>query len=224
MFDRLVCMSGGNPREELIAHKDPERAMRLERTPAWRELSRNHLEGRTAAFFCYGDDGAAETGDDGRPLALRHKAWFDPEREPFADGRDAYAPLVWQCRYSGIEVPDGLWRYHEFGHGRPYSENQAEHLASMPGVLDAFDAWSAAVVEAVAAKGRVTPGPYRAFGYRAPPHRWQDLRLAWRDRRMRLGIPRRGSSPAIQQEQGLNRDTGWDPARSTREQQRDDAP
>jgi len=30
MFDRLVCMNGGNPREDLIAHKDPEKAMALE--------------------------------------------------------------------------------------------------------------------------------------------------------------------------------------------------
>ena len=28
MFDRLVCMNGGNPREDLIEHKDPELAMR----------------------------------------------------------------------------------------------------------------------------------------------------------------------------------------------------
>ncbi len=27
MFDRLVCMNGGNPREELIEHKNPELAM-----------------------------------------------------------------------------------------------------------------------------------------------------------------------------------------------------
>jgi hypothetical protein len=57
MFDRLVCMSGGNPREELIAHRNPEQAMRLEKTAEWEELSVNHLEGRSAGFFCYGDEG-----------------------------------------------------------------------------------------------------------------------------------------------------------------------
>jgi multimeric flavodoxin WrbA len=31
LFDRLVCMSGGNPREELIDHKNPEKAMALRR-------------------------------------------------------------------------------------------------------------------------------------------------------------------------------------------------
>jgi multimeric flavodoxin WrbA len=30
MFDRLVCISGGNPREDLIEHKDTELAMKLE--------------------------------------------------------------------------------------------------------------------------------------------------------------------------------------------------
>jgi len=52
--------------------------------------------------------------------------------------RDTYAPLVWQARYSGIEVPDALWRFVEFGRGKPYSENQAEHLIGEPDVLTAF--------------------------------------------------------------------------------------
>ena len=118
MFDRLVCMNGGNPREELIEHKNPELAMQLEHTAEWEELNVNHLEGRTAAFFCYGDGGGDELDQSGRPKKLRHKSWFDPEEEPFENGRDAYAPLVWQSRYSGIEVPDHLWCYEEFGVGR----------------------------------------------------------------------------------------------------------
>jgi len=52
LFDRLVCMNGGNPREDLIKHKDPELAMKLERKAEWKKLGVNHLEGRTAAFFC----------------------------------------------------------------------------------------------------------------------------------------------------------------------------
>jgi multimeric flavodoxin WrbA len=57
MFDRMVCMNGGNPDENTIDHKDPEKAMALEHTEQWEEMSVNHLEGRTAAFFCYGDEG-----------------------------------------------------------------------------------------------------------------------------------------------------------------------
>ena len=57
MFDRLVCMNGGNSREDLIKHKNPELAMKLEHSREWETLSVNHLEGRTAGFFCYGDGG-----------------------------------------------------------------------------------------------------------------------------------------------------------------------
>src|SRR5215207_7197302 len=128
MFDRLVCMNGGNPREDLIGHKDPALAIQLEHSPEFEALKQNHLEGRTAGFFSYGDGGGDELDDSGVPKILRHREWFDSSSEPFDDMRDTYAPLVWQCRYSGIEVPDALWRYVEFGRDKKYSENQAEHM------------------------------------------------------------------------------------------------
>ncbi|HEY9625104.1 MAG TPA: NAD(P)H-dependent oxidoreductase [Crinalium sp.] len=206
MFDRLVCMSGGNPREDLIGHKDPEKAMALEHSPEWDELSLNHLEGRTAGFFCYGDGGADEVDDDGRPQALKHKKYFDPEQEPFENERDAYAPLVWQSRYSGIEVPDRLWRYTEFGHGKPYSENQAEDMARELHVFQEFDAWVEAFADFVRQKGKVQPGRYRAYGHKAPGHTLADVKLLWRSARLQLGIPPEGSSPAEQQAEGLNQD------------------
>lgn len=206
MFDRLVCMNGGNPREDLIGHKDPERAIRLAGSPEWQELSRNHLEGRTAGFFCYGDGGGDELDDEGIPRILRHREYFDSDAEPFEDMRDTYAPLVWQCRYSGIEVPDSLWRYCESGRGKPYSENQAEHLGGEPEMLAAFDEWTDAFVAFVGTKGKVEPGRYRAYGYRPPSHLWADLKTKWRGLRMALGRPVPGTSPAVQQERGLNRD------------------
>jgi hypothetical protein len=214
MFDRLVCMSGGNPREDLIGHKDPERARALEHSAEWPGLSLNHLEGRSAGFFSYGDGGADEVGADGRPKALRHPEYFDPAAEPFARRREAYAPLVWQCRYSGVEVPDALWAHADFGQGRKYSDNQAEHVAAQGAVLDGFDAWRTRFVAHVQRKGKVEPGRYRAFGYRAPPHRLADARLKWREWRMRLGVPRRGSSPHAQQRLGLNRDVTRAPGES----------
>ncbi len=90
----------------------------------------NHLEGRTAGFFCYGDGGGDELDVEGRPKLLKHmhKHYFDPDNEPFENDRDSYAPLIWQCRYGGIEVPDELWHYVEFGKGEKYSDNQAEDL------------------------------------------------------------------------------------------------
>ena len=89
MFDRLVCMNGGNPREDLIDHKNPELAVQLDKRSEWAALSVNHLEGRTAAFFCYGDGGGDELDAAQRPRILRHPDDFDPAQEPFADERDA---------------------------------------------------------------------------------------------------------------------------------------
>ena len=220
MFDRLVCMSGGNPREDLIDHKDPEKAMRLEKSPEWKELSLNHLEGRTAAFFCYSDDGADEMGSDGRPAKLRHKAWFDPEREPFEDDRQAYAPLVWQSRFSGIEVPDELWSHGFSGLGLPYSENQAEDMIREDAFMARFDGWSDRFVTFVAAKGKVEAGRYRAYGYEAPGHRLADAKSKIREWRMSLGMAPAGSSPAEQQRLGLNEDDTWSPSKGEGEKLR----
>jgi len=220
MFDRLVCMNGGNPKEGLIDHKNPELAMALEKSAQWKDLNLNHLEGRTAAFFCYGDAGADETGTDGRPTKLKHPAYFDPENEPFENPRDSYAPLVWQCRYSGIEVPDVLWKYVEFGQGIPYSENQAEQLGDKPGVMDAFDGWVDAFGSFVEKKGFVEPGRYRAAGYQRPSHRWADAKLKMRELRMSLGFPPKGSSPALQHKRRINRDATLHPKKSERENQK----
>ncbi|MBA3642200.1 MAG: flavodoxin family protein [Acidobacteria bacterium] len=221
MFDRLVCMNGGNPKEELIEHKNPEMAMKLEHSSAWEELSVNHLEGRTAGFFCYGDGGGDELDTEGRPKLLRHKHYFDPEHEPFTDDRDAYAPLVWQCRYGGVEVPDHLWRYVEFGNGKKYSDNQAEDMARETNVFADFDGWTDTFANFVREKGKVEPGKWRAYGFERKGHLWKDAKLLWRDARMRAGLPPKGSSPAEQQAMGLNEDTGLRAGRSEGDKLRD---
>ena len=55
--------------------------------------------------------------------------------------RDTYAPLVWQCRYSGIEVPDELWRYVEFGPASTTATTRPSTSRSEPDVLREFDDW-----------------------------------------------------------------------------------
>jgi LAGLIDADG-like domain/Intein splicing domain len=221
MFDRLVCMNGGNPRENLIEHKNAELAMKLEHSARWKKLSVNHLEGRTAAFYCYGDGGGDELTESGRPRLLRHKKYFDPEKEPFADDREAYAPLVWQCRYSGIEVPDHLWRYKEFGQGKKYSDNQAEDMATETNVFQDFDEWTDRFADFVRKKGKVEPGKYRAYGYEAPGHFFRDLKLKWREIKIGLGYPPAGSSPAKQEELDLNKDETLTPSKSEGEKLRE---
>ncbi len=155
MFDRLVCMAGGNPRPDLIDKKNTQKAQALEKSPQWRELTKNHLEGRTAGFFCYCDGGAQDLGEDGRPKILKHKEWFDPSQEPHRDERDAYEGLVWQCRYSGIEVPDDLWRVTDSGEGKPYADDQIDDMARDEKALAAFDSWREAFVAHVSAKGLI---------------------------------------------------------------------
>jgi len=221
MFDRLVCMNGGNPKEELIEHKNPELAMKLDHSAEWEELSLNHLEGRTAGFFCYGDGGGDELDATGRPRLLQHPGYFDPREEP-ANDRDLYSPLVWQCRYGGIEVPSLLWRYVKFGDGKKYSDNQAEDIASEPHVYKEFDDWTNAFAAFVEAKGKVPPGKFRAFGYKAPGHRWRDLQLKWRELKMQAGHAPSASSPAAQEILGLNRDTGNGVKKSDGEKLRDE--
>lgn len=220
MFDRLVCMNGGNPQEDLIDHKNPEKAVDLEHTDEWEKLSLNHLEGRTAAFFCYGDGGGDELDEMGRPKILRHKNFFEPDQEPFDNMRDSYAPLVWQCRYGGVEVPDPLWTYCEFGQGHKYSDNQAEQMVQDASVMAAFDQWTDSLTQFVRLKGKVPPGKYRAYGYDAPGHLLRDAQLLWRDIRMRAGVPPSDSSPSRQQEAGLNRDRTWSPRESEGEKLR----
>ncbi len=220
MFDRMVCMNGGNPREDLIEHKNPELAMKLEHSEGWEQLSLNHLEGRTAAFFCYGDEGGDEIGSDSRPKILEHKTYFDPQKEPFENLRDTYAPLVWQCRYGGIEVPEHLWQYKSNGVGKKYSENQAEDLIKDQEFLAAFDNWVQGFTTFVQQKGKVKPGKYRAFGYQAPGHFIKDVKLGWRSVLMRLGIGPKGSSPHKQEIKGLNKDKVLNPQKSEGERLR----
>ncbi len=220
MFDRLVCMNGGNPKEELIDHKNPEMAMKLERSPEWKTLSQNHLEGRTAAFFCYTDDGGNEMGADGRPKLLRHKEYFEPGQEPFDAARDAYRPLVWQCRYAGIEVPDNLWVASRTGQNLSYSENQAEDMVREKKIMDDFDRWTDDTSRFVNAKGKVKPGAYRAYGYTRPSHSWADVKLKWRELKIKAGYGPEGSSPKLQQTLHLNDDIGYEATKSEGEKLR----
>lgn len=222
MFDRLVCMNGGNPREDLIEHKDAELAMKFEHSPEWEHLSQNHLEGRTAAFFCYGDGGGDELDKTGRPKILKHKHYFNPDDEPFENERDTYAPLVWQCRYGGVEVPDDLWRYVEFGKDKKYSDNQAEDMATETNVFEKFDEFVEAFARFVSEKGKVEPNEFRAYGYEAPGHLWRDIKLQWREKRIALGFPPKDSSPAKQKELGINVDETLTPRESEGEKLRDE--
>ena len=128
---------------------------------------------------------------------------------------------MWQCRFSGIEVPDDLWSYCEFGKGKKYVDNQAEDMGRESDVLRAFYAWTDRFASFVATKGKVPPGSFRAYGHNAPGHLGRDMQLYWRDLRMRAGLPIKGSSPAEQQGLGLKRDQTLNPSKSEGEKLRE---
>ena len=222
MFDRLVCMNGGNPDEKTIDHKNPEKAMSLEHTEQWKEMSVNHLEGRTAAFFCYGDEGGDEMDENNVPKILQHKNYFNAPEEPFEHERDAYAPLVWQCRYGGIEVPDNLWQHCTSGKGKKYSDNQAEDVIKEDEFMSTFNKWVKGFSEFVLQKGKITPGKYRAYGHKSPGHVWANVKDGIRYFEMMVGKSPKGSSPKIQDDLGLNKDATWHTKKSEGEKLRGD--
>ena len=220
LFDRLVCMNGGNPDESLIDHKDPEKAMALEHTELWKEISVNHLEGRTAAFFCYGDEGGDEMDENNVPKILQHKNYFDGTAEPFKNERDAYAPLVWQCRYGGVEVPDNLWAHATSGKGKKYSDNQAEDMILENEFMKTFQSWVNNFEEFVQSKGKVTPGKWRAHGFKASTNLWKEAKTGVRSWMLRFGITPENSSPEKQKQLGLNKDITLRPEKSEGEKLR----
>jgi hypothetical protein len=69
------------------------------------------------------------------------------------DERLAYQGLVWQCRYSDIEVPDELWACTVFGAGKPYADDQADDMAAEEGPIKTFDGWVESFISHVQAKG-----------------------------------------------------------------------
>ena len=221
LFDRMVCMNGGNPDEKTIDHKNPEMAMAFEHTEEFKKMSLNHLEGRTAAFFCYGDEGGDEMDENNVPKILQHKNYFDGDAEPFKDMRDAYAPLVWQCRYGEVEVPDDLWKYCTSGKGKKYSDNQAEDFIKEDDFMQTFNNWVNQFAIFVKQKGKVLPNKYRAYGYDPPSHIWASVEDGIRYFKLMVGKPPKGSSPKAQQELGLNKDATWHTKKGEGEKLRD---
>lgn len=128
MFDRLVCANLTITKEqaEQLYGKDDiknaEKTRAAEKSGKYHHLLKNHLEGKTAAFFIHGDDGAADYKEyvpegpnehlEAMPDTLiehmKHVDGGRPDEGAVNDPKVAIRPIVWQCRYSGIDVPDDL--------------------------------------------------------------------------------------------------------------------
>ena len=175
MFDRLVCMNGGNPREDAIDHKDPEKAMALEHTAEWQALEREPPRGAHGRLLLLRR--RRRRRDRGRRTAgkLRHKHWFDPEDEPFANcatptrrwsGSAATAASRSRTR-SGRTARRAGTSSTATTRPRTWCSEAGVHGApSTHGRRASPRTWRA--------KGKVEPGEYRAYGHEAPGHRWAD--------------------------------------------------
>lgn len=106
MFDRLVCANLTLTVEEAKRLtnndiKNPNKNIELEQSGKYKSLLKNHLEGKVGAFFIHGNNGADDYNGKRKPLAM---AEIEHKISPV----EAIMPIVNQCRYSGIFVPENL--------------------------------------------------------------------------------------------------------------------
>jgi multimeric flavodoxin WrbA len=109
LFDRLVCANltlSAEDAKRILGDdiKNSEVTGKLSTMGAYNNLIKNHLEGKYGAFFVHGDAGAADYKDREYPDSYSkvEESLFD------SDAKVAIKPIVFQCRYSGINVPDDL--------------------------------------------------------------------------------------------------------------------
>jgi hypothetical protein len=98
-------------------------------------------------------------------------------------------PLIWQCRYGGIEVPNDLWKHCTSGKDRKYSDNQAEDMIKEDRFMASLVDWVTRFESLVSEEGKVPPNKYRAFGYKPPRHLWANVQDGIRYFRMMVGNP-----------------------------------
>ena len=84
-----------------------------------------------------------------------------------------------------------------------------------------FDSSTNSMRNAITKKGKVTPGKWRAYGYKAPTNLWKEAKTGIRSWMLRLGITPENSSPEIQQQLGLNKDITLMPSKTEGEKLRE---
>ncbi len=108
MFDRLVCGSltiTDKQAQELWPDdvKNPKKTKPFSDTEKYKEMVKNHYEGKVGAFYVHGDDGADDYKN--REMPDSYKKY---EIGKFDEPINTIKPIIWQCRYMGIDVPDEL--------------------------------------------------------------------------------------------------------------------
>ncbi len=115
LFDRLVCANltlTKEQAEEILGKgniKNAKLTGEAEISGDYSGLLKNHLKGRVASFYIHGDAGANDY-PEGQPWTGENN--WDPKQ--------AVMPIVYQCRYSEIDSPDGLIEAFNINKGIPY--------------------------------------------------------------------------------------------------------
>lgn len=130
LFDRLVCVNLTLTQEQAkeIYGKDiknPKLTIEAEQSGKYRDLLKNHYEGKVAAFFIHGDDGADDYVNRKMPLSM-----VDHKQNDYINPKEAIMPIVNQCRYSGIFVPENCIEGNVFGYKEKYSQNNIDFKKS----------------------------------------------------------------------------------------------
>ena len=110
LFDRLVCINQTltvDDARKLMGKgniKDSEITGKFARSGKYDGMLRNHLEGKVAAFYAQGDNGA----DDYKGKELP-ESYSDVLDDGFGGNpKSIVMPFVMQLKYSGVFVPDEL--------------------------------------------------------------------------------------------------------------------
>ncbi len=110
LFDRLVCINLALYVKDAVKImgdgniKNPEITGKLAKSGKYQDLLRNHFEGKVAAFYTHGDNGADDY--EGRDLPDSYSDVLD---DGFQNNPKAVLyPYINQLKYSGVYVPDEL--------------------------------------------------------------------------------------------------------------------
>lgn len=120
-FDRLVCVNqtlAVDDAKKLMGPdniKDSKVTGKFSKSGKYENMLRNHLEGKVAAFYVHGDDGAKDYTKNPLPES------YDVMMDPFSiDPKSAVLPYIMQMKYSGVFVPDELVQAFHINKGIDY--------------------------------------------------------------------------------------------------------
>lgn len=132
-FDRMVCVNltiTTKQAKELFGEgeiKNSKKTRKMEKEQKNINLLKNHLEGKYAGFFAHGNNGGADYREFDKEksnlLPVIPDSLVDYKKNnPKEDTTKLLDPIVRQCVYSGINVPNDCVRSIVFGYGVSYSE------------------------------------------------------------------------------------------------------